>query len=129
VTRKREFLDYLEDILDAAEKIGQFTASMTLEQFAEDEKTIYAVVRAFEIVGEAAKKVPRAVRKRNPSVLRLRRPWRRRSEGASCADEGLYRGERWRLPPPCPAQAQVGQPEFRCVIARPDGMKMSRPGW
>ncbi|MBI4400784.1 MAG: DUF86 domain-containing protein [Nitrospirae bacterium] len=72
MTRKREFLDYLEDILDAAEKIGQFTTGMTFEQFAEDEKTIYAVVRAFEIVGEAAKKVPTAIRKRNPSV-----PWKK----------------------------------------------------
>lgn len=72
MTRTREFLDYLEDILDAAEKIGQFTAGMTFEQFADDEKTIYAVIRAFEIVGEAAKKVPTAVRKRTPRV-----PWKK----------------------------------------------------
>lgn len=72
MTRRREFLDYLEDILDAGDKISQFTTGMTFEQFAQDEKTIYAVVRAFEIIGEAAKKVPAAVRKRNPGI-----PWKK----------------------------------------------------
>jgi uncharacterized protein with HEPN domain len=58
VTRKREFLDYMADIQDAALNISQFIAGMTWAQFAQDQKTIYAVVRAFEIIGEAAKKVP-----------------------------------------------------------------------
>ena len=41
---------------------------MTWAQFAQDQKTIYAVVRAFEIIGEAAKKVPPSVRKRHAKV-------------------------------------------------------------
>ena len=44
---------------------------MTWAQFAQDQKTIYAVVRAFEIIGEAAKKVPPSVRKRHAKV-----PWK-----------------------------------------------------
>ena len=68
---KREFLDYLTDIKDAAEHISQFVAGMTWTQFSQDQKTIYAVVRAFEIIGEAAKKIPLAVRKRHPKV-----PWK-----------------------------------------------------
>ncbi|MBI5855133.1 MAG: DUF86 domain-containing protein [Nitrospirae bacterium] len=44
---------------------------MTWEEFAQDKKTVYAVVRAFEIIGEAAKKVPPAVRKRHSKV-----PWK-----------------------------------------------------
>ena len=44
---------------------------MAWEEFAQDQKTIYAVVRAFEIIGEAAKKVPLSVRKRHPNV-----PWK-----------------------------------------------------
>ena len=63
MTRKREFLDYVADIQDAAQNISQFIAGMTWAQFAQDQKTIYAVVRAFEIIGEAAKKVPPSVRK------------------------------------------------------------------
>ena len=42
-----------------------------MDPVADDQKTIYAVVRAFEIIGEAAKKIPPSVRKRHPKV-----PWK-----------------------------------------------------
>jgi uncharacterized protein with HEPN domain len=71
VTRKREFLDYLADIQDATEHVSEFTKDMTWEEFAQDQKTRYAVVRAFEIIGEAAKKIPPVVRKRQAKV-----PWK-----------------------------------------------------
>ncbi len=71
MTRRREFLDYVADIEEAAQHIDQFLAHMTWAQFVHDQKTIYAVVRAFEIIGEAAKKVPPSVRKRHPKV-----PWK-----------------------------------------------------
>ena len=71
MTRRREFLDYVADIEEAAQHIDQFLAHMTWAQFVQDQKTIYAVVRAFEIIGEAAKKVPPSVRKRHPKV-----PWK-----------------------------------------------------
>lgn len=71
MTRKREFLDYVADIQDASQNISQFIAGMTWAQFAQDQKTIYAVVRAFEIIGEAAKKIPPSVRKRHAKV-----PWK-----------------------------------------------------
>lgn len=48
----------------------QFISGMTEDQFAQDQKTIYAVVRGFEIIGEAAKKVPMSIRKRYGEV-----PW------------------------------------------------------
>jgi uncharacterized protein with HEPN domain len=44
---------------------------MDFEIFLEDEKTRYSVICALEIVGEAVKKVPTAVRQRNPQV-----PWK-----------------------------------------------------
>lgn len=68
---KREFLDYLADIQEASQNISQFISGMTWEEFSQDQKTIYAVVRAFEIIGEASKKVPLSVRKRHPKV-----PWK-----------------------------------------------------
>lgn len=71
MTKNREFLDYVADIRGATQHIGQFIAGMTWAQFAQDQKTIYAVVRAFEIIGEAAKKVPPSVRKRHAKV-----PWK-----------------------------------------------------
>lgn len=71
MTRKREFLDYVADIQEATQNISQFIADMTWPQFAQDQKTIYAVVRAFEIIGEAAKKIPPSVKKRHANV-----PWK-----------------------------------------------------
>jgi len=50
--------DYLDDIINAAEKIGRFTDGMTYEEFAGDEKTVDAVLRNFEVIGEAAKNIP-----------------------------------------------------------------------
>ncbi|OGW64287.1 MAG: hypothetical protein A3H49_05745 [Nitrospirae bacterium RIFCSPLOWO2_02_FULL_62_14] len=71
MTRTREFLDYLADIQHAAQHISKFIAGMTWPRFSRDQKTIFAVVRAFEIIGEAAKKIPPSVRKRHPKV-----PWK-----------------------------------------------------
>jgi len=71
MTSSRTVLDYLHDIRDALNKIAQFTASMTLDGFIADPKTEYAVVRALEIVGEAAKRVPEEFRIKYPEV-----PWR-----------------------------------------------------
>lgn len=44
----------LEDILDAASKILDYTSGMTYKEFYGDNKTVDAVCRNFEIIGEAA---------------------------------------------------------------------------
>jgi uncharacterized protein with HEPN domain len=51
---EREIKNLLEDILDAVSKIINYTKGMTFGDFMDDEKTIDAVVRNFEIIGEAA---------------------------------------------------------------------------
>ena len=71
MSTRREFLDYVADILEAAQHLDQFIDGMTWTQFSQDQKTVYAVVRAFEIIGEAAKKIPLSIRKRHPKV-----PWK-----------------------------------------------------
>ena len=77
-----EILDYLDDILNAAEKIEQFTEGMSYEGFAEDPKTVDAVLRNFEVIGEAAKNVPGAVRQEYSNV-----PW---SEMAGMRDKLIH---------------------------------------
>lgn len=71
MSAERTCADYLQDILDAATKVAHFVAGMTYEQFAGDEKTVYAVIHCFEIIGEAAKRVPQSVKDKYPRV-----PWR-----------------------------------------------------
>ena len=67
----REITDYLRDILDATESATHFVAGMDFDAFAADKKTVFAVVRALEIIGEAAKNVPRSLRTQYSAV-----PWR-----------------------------------------------------
>jgi len=68
---ERTYLDYLEDIQGAIEKVAEFIEGMTHDQFMRDAKTAFAVIRALEVLGEAAKNVPETVRQRYPEV-----PWR-----------------------------------------------------
>jgi uncharacterized protein with HEPN domain len=65
---KRAYDDYLHDMLENAEKALDFVGGMELDQFFEDEKTSYAVVRALEIIGEAARKIPEEVRASIPEL-------------------------------------------------------------
>lgn len=48
----------IEDILEAARKIKEYTKDHTFESFSNDSKTIDAVIRNFEIIGEAANRIP-----------------------------------------------------------------------
>jgi len=68
---KREYDDYLHDMLENAEKALSFVGGLDYEGFRKDDKAMYAVIRAFEIIGEAARQIPEDVRKANPEV-----PWR-----------------------------------------------------
>jgi len=71
MTETERILTYLDDILTTSAKIGQFIDGLTYDEFQQDEKTIFAVVRALEIIGEAAIKLPESFREAHPDI-----PWR-----------------------------------------------------
>jgi uncharacterized protein with HEPN domain len=68
---KREIGDYLQDVIDAMNKGMEFVEDIEYENFIRDDKTIFAVIRAIEIIGEAIKNIPEDVRDEYPEI-----PWR-----------------------------------------------------
>ena len=58
----------LEDIQDSAEKILEYTKEMSFEEFSTDNKTIDAVIRNFEIIGEASNLLPDEVKEKYPEI-------------------------------------------------------------
>lgn len=58
----------LEDILDSAEKILKYTENLSYYDFIADSKTIDAVVRNFEIIGEAANRLPEELKDENNTI-------------------------------------------------------------
>ena len=63
---KRVYQDYLEDILAAIDDVATFTHGYSSETFVADRKTINAVIRSLEIIGEAAKRIPVHLRNQSP---------------------------------------------------------------
>lgn len=59
-----------QDILQAIEKIQRFSKGMTLKQFKTNELVLDAVVRNLEIIGEASRSIPAAVRRLHSDI-----PW------------------------------------------------------
>ena len=68
---KREFMDYVKDILDAVNKIELFSKHISnFQDFVSDEKTVLAVIKLLENIGGATKKIPEPIRRKYPNL-----PW------------------------------------------------------
>ena len=70
MTAPRDYHDFLDDIVGACRSIIRFTEGMTLEAYLADERTRYAVMRGYEIMGEAVRHLPEALKAANVDV-----PW------------------------------------------------------
>jgi len=68
---KREYIDSLKDMLENAQRALRFAKGMVYEDFLKDDKTVYAVIRAVEVIGEAAGNIPEEIRAKYPDL-----PWR-----------------------------------------------------
>ncbi len=65
---KREPNLLVEDIIDSGKKILEYTNNLSFEDFTKDGKTIDAVIRNFEIIGEAANRLPDEFKENHPEI-------------------------------------------------------------
>jgi uncharacterized protein with HEPN domain len=66
----RTYRMYLEDIQLAMNRIAEYIDGFTFSDFKKDYKTVDAVIRNFEIIGEASKKLPQDIKVKHPDI-----PW------------------------------------------------------
>lgn len=70
--KNRQYEDFIQDIFDSITDIEKFIIDTDYNSFSKDRKTIFAVVRAIEIIREATKNIPISVRNKYPNV-----PWKK----------------------------------------------------
>jgi len=68
---ERQYLDYLQDIVESVNDIESFVSNMDFDTFCSDKKTINAVIRSLEVIGEASTKIPSEISDRYPAI-----PWK-----------------------------------------------------
>ncbi len=68
MSEERLLQDYLNDILESISDIREFVMGMTLDTFTNDRKTVNAVIRSLEVIGEAVNKIPQDIRDRYPET-------------------------------------------------------------
>ena len=69
---KRDYGDYIKDIIDSINDIETFIKDIDFEEFAGDKKTVNAVIRSIEVIGEAAKKIPKSLKNKHSII-----PWKK----------------------------------------------------
>lgn len=72
MSKKRRDKDFLEDINEAMNLISLYTKGLTYQKFLEDRKAQDAVVRNFEVIGEAVKNITAVSKSKYPDV-----PWKK----------------------------------------------------
>jgi len=68
---KRDYKVYISDMVESILNIRKYVEGITCDQFAEDRKTQDAVIRNFEILGEAVKHIPTEFKKKYSEI-----PWK-----------------------------------------------------
>jgi uncharacterized protein with HEPN domain len=58
----------LDDILEAIDRAGQYVKGLSFESFSDDQKTVDAVARNLEIIGEAANRLPDDFKEKHSNV-------------------------------------------------------------
>jgi len=69
---KRDYKLFIKDIISAMKSIEEFVEGLSLDEVKEDDKTSSAVIRKFDIIGEATRHVPEDLKEKYPDI-----PWKR----------------------------------------------------
>jgi uncharacterized protein with HEPN domain len=72
---KRDYKLYINDIRDSIKRIEEYLENVSEEEFRKDVKLQDAVIRRLEIIGEASRNIPRALKEKNKQV-----PWFKMSQ-------------------------------------------------
>jgi hypothetical protein len=56
--KEREYIHFIEDIANTIKKIERYTKDLEFEEFSENEMAVDAVIRNFEVIGEAVNNIP-----------------------------------------------------------------------
>lgn len=64
----RDYKVYLDDIIEAIERIRDYTTGISFETFFNDLKTVDAVNRNLAIIGEAANRIPEEIKDKYPNI-------------------------------------------------------------
>lgn len=67
----RTYSMYLDDMILSMSRISVYIEGYSFESFRDDPKTVDAVIRNFEIIGEASKNLPNSLKEKYPNV-----PWK-----------------------------------------------------
>ena len=67
---KREYIFYLEDMILSIEKIIKYVQNIDFESFSNNDMMVDAVIRNFEIIGEASNNIPTEIQIKYPNI-----PW------------------------------------------------------
>ncbi|MBO6531673.1 MULTISPECIES: DUF86 domain-containing protein [unclassified Allomuricauda] len=65
---KRDNVLLIHDMIESVQKIMTYTRDMSFDQFKSDSKTVDAVIRNFEVIGEAANRLTENYKNNNPEI-------------------------------------------------------------
>ncbi len=69
---KREFILYLEDMLQSMNRVEEYLGELDFRKFKMNHLVVDAIIRNFEIIGEASKNIPTDIQEKYPEI-----PWRK----------------------------------------------------
>jgi len=69
---RREFIFYLEDMIQSMERIEEYLSDLDFKKFKTTYMVVDAIIRNFEIIGEASKNIPTEIQNKYPEI-----PWKK----------------------------------------------------